>query len=161
MKPVCPSDETEPLSEYLGAVTGQLKEPLVTEGLELSHYSQTIPKTNWKLWNDNNSESYHNLLHILNWRTGALNPGVLARKWSYFPNGYNMQGQNGQFADYQAGNRDDRNGHRFPGIAVNQGMNANIFPDLRVLFRINSLRLDRVVPLAPGRTQVRWRGLHF
>ena len=136
---MCPSEDTESLGEYLGAVTGQLEEPLAAEGLEVFHYSQAILKTNWKLWKDNHSESYHNLLHILNRRMGALNPGVLARKWSYFPNGPKMQGQNGQFADYQAGNRDDRNDHLFPGIAVNQGLNANVFPDLLVLFRTDSL----------------------
>ena len=86
-------------------------------------------------------------------------PRTLARKWSYYPNGHNMQGQNGQFADYVAGNRDTRNDYRFPGIGVNQGMNANFFPDLLVLFRTDSLRLDRVVPLEPGRTLVEWRGL--
>ena len=156
---VCLNDETEPLSEYLGEMVGELEEPLITEELEVFHYSQAILKTNWKLWNDNNSESYHNLLHVLNRRTGALNAETLARKWSYYPNGHNMQGQNGQFADYVAGNRDTRNDYRFPGIGVNQGMNANFFPDLLVLFRTDSLRLDRVVPLEPGRTLVEWRGL--
>ena len=136
-----------------------MEEPLSTEELEVFHFSRAILKTNWKLWNDNNSESYHNLLHILNRSTGTLNPSVFAHKWSYFPNGHKMQGQNAQFAEYQAGNRDDRNDHRFPGIVVNQGMNAIIFPDLLVLFRTDSLRLDRVVPLAPGSTQVEWRGL--
>ena len=156
---VCLSDETEPLGEYLGEMVGPLEDPLGTEELEVFHYSQAILKTNWKLWNDNNSESYHNLLHVLNRRTGALNPDVLSRKWSYYPNGHNMQGQNGTFADYQAGNRDTRNDHRFPGIGVDQGMNANFFPDLLILFRTDSLRLDRVVPLEPGRTLVEWRGL--
>ena len=35
----------------------------------------------------------------------------------------------------------------------------NLFPDLMINIRSNVVRLDRMVPLGPGRTLVEWRGL--
>jgi len=157
---VCLSEETEALREYLGELLSYLEEPLAGGELEVLHYHQAVIKTNSKLWMDNNTESYHGFLHVLNRRTGSLEPGPLSRKRTLFANGHTMLGRDGlASADYEAGRRDARGDYRFPGLAHNEGLHATFFPDTMTLWRTTVLRIDRMVPLSPGRTLVEWRGL--
>ena len=156
---VCLSASTGSLKEYLGDVLTYLKEPLGNEVLEVFHYHQAIINTNWKLWQDNNSEAYHNVLHVLNRRTGSVSPAALDRRRKLFANGHALLGRDGVPHDYEAGGRDERDQHRLPGLGVNEMVHCTIFPDTLVLFRATVLLIHRMVPLGPGRTLVEWRGL--
>ena len=46
-----------------------------------------------------------------------------------------------------------------PGMQENEMRVINLFPDVMVNIRSNVVRIDRMVPVAPGRTIVEWRGL--
>ena len=61
--------------------------------------------------------------------------------------------------DYETLGRDQRTDNRLPTFGVNEGLHATLFPDILILFRTTALRIDRMVPLSPGRTLVEWRGL--
>ena len=37
--------------------------------MEVFHFHKAMLKTNWKLWQDNNSERYHAMLHVANRKT--------------------------------------------------------------------------------------------
>ena len=46
-----------------------------------------------------------------------------------------------------------------PGMRDNEMRVINIFPDLMINIRANVVRLDRMVPIEPGKTLVEWRGI--
>ena len=155
---VCLSDETEPLREYLGDVMGLIEEPLAGEETEVFHYHQAVIKTNWKLWMDNNTEAYHGFLHVLLRRTVAMGGPANAQR-HLFANGHTALRRDSGWSDYEKGGRDTRSHNRFPTLGVDEALHATLFPDFMSLFRTTALRIDRMIPLSPGRTLVEWRGL--
>lgn len=158
---VCLDSAAEPLCDFLGEIVEPLLGPLGTVPLEVFHYHKAIINTNWKLWQDNNSERYHGLLHWINaktqpWVTGKTSPMKLRLC---------RNGHSGYWSDGSAAVNYERGGHfgisewPLPELQVSEMRVANIFPDLMINIRSNVIRLDRMVPLSPGRTLVEWRGL--
>lgn len=158
---VCLSPTTEPLREFLGGIVEPFEKAMGTVPLEVFHFHKAVVRTNWKLWQDNNSERYHGLLHWINVKT---HPWVLG-KTSPMKLRMCINGHSGYWSDGTAPVAYERGGyygiaeHPLPGVQLNEMRVANVFPDLMVNIRSNVIRLDRMVPLGPGETLIEWRGL--
>jgi phenylpropionate dioxygenase-like ring-hydroxylating dioxygenase large terminal subunit len=150
-----------PLEDYLGDIMAPLMAPLATVKLDVFHFHKGEVATNWKLWQDNNSERYHALLHAINrktmpWVTGRTSP----MKLRLFDNGHSGYWSDGEATvDYAAGGYAGVTGGPLPGMRADEMRVINLFPDTMINIRSNVIRIDRMVPLAPGRTLVEWRGL--
>jgi len=158
---VCLDRDTMPLREFLGDIVKPFLEPLGTVPLEVFHFHKAVVQTNWKLWQDNNSERYHSMLHATNRRTL---PWVLAStspmKLRIFPNGHSGYWSDGEATvAYGRGGITGVSGGALPGLREDEMRVMNIFPDLMINIRSNVVRLDRMIPLEPGVTVVEWRGL--
>lgn len=158
---VCLNDETEPLREYLGEIAEPFLQPLGTVPMEVFHFHKAVLSTNWKLWQDNNSERYHSFLHAINrktlpWVTGKSSP----MKLRIFRNGHSGYWSDGEASvNYGAGGYGSMGEGALPGLRDNEMRVMNLFPDMMINIRSNVVRLDRMVPIAPGKTLVEWRGL--
>lgn len=158
---VCLDDATESLREFLGDVVAAFEKPLGTVPLETFHFHKAVLRTNWKLWNDNNSERYHAILHAANritmpWVLGKTSP----MKLRLFPNGHSGYWSDGAaHVDYGRAGYSGITGGALPGMSDNEMRVVNLFPDLMINIRSNVVRLDRMIPIGPGETLVEWRGL--
>lgn len=157
----CLDPDAEPLEHFLGEIMAPVREPLSTLPMEVFHFHKTVVHANWKLWMDNNSERYHSMLHALNrktmpWVLGQTSP----MKLRILPNGHSGYWSNGEATvDYERGGISNLADGTLPGLQQNEMRVVNIFPDLMINIRSNVVRLDRMVPIDPGRTLVEWRGL--
>jgi len=158
---VCLSGETEPLAEYLGEIIKPIMEPLSSQKLEVFHFHRADVQTNWKLWQDNNSERYHSMLHVINrktlpWVKGKTSP----MKLRLSNNGHSGYWSDGDAeVDYAAGGYSTVSKGVLPGLKENEMRVINLFPDTMVNIRSNVIRIDRMVPLSVGVTRVEWWGL--
>ncbi len=158
---VCLDPDAEPLREYLGDIYASFLGPLGTVPLEVFHFHKALVRTNWKLWQDNNTERYHGLMHAANRKA---QPWVLGQtsemKVHIFPNGHS-----GCWSDKEATLMYERAGYSgvtgaaLPEMRENEQRVVDIFPDLMINIRSNIVRLDRMVPLEPGLTLIEFRGL--
>ena len=155
-------DKAISLREYLGDIVTGFLEPLGTVPLEAFHFHKAIIGTNWKLWQDNNSERYHAILHVANRKTL---PWVLG-KTSPMKLRLGINGHSGYWADsgnapvqYEKGGYTGGNEGTLPGLVSDEMRVINLFPDLMINIRSNVVRLDRMVPIAPDKTLIEWRGL--
>ncbi|MGQ0546075.1 MAG: aromatic ring-hydroxylating oxygenase subunit alpha [Betaproteobacteria bacterium] len=151
------NDEVDPLQAYLGGVIDHLQEHLAPQEFELFHHHSAVVGANWKLWNDNNTEVYHEFLHVLNRKTGLVQPGFHDRTWQLYRNGHGTCGQTP--IRYEAVGLAGRAENMLPGMRPNGIIAIAIFPDVLVLIRGTVMRIDMMTPLAPDRTLVEWRGL--
>ena len=153
--------DAEPLEDYLGDIMLPLMEPLGTVPLDVFHFHKSEVQTNWKLWQDNNSERYHSILHAINrktlpWVTGKTSP----MKLRLHTNGHSGYWSDGDAkVDYAAGGYTGDTGGPLPGMQTDEMRVVNLFPDTMINIRSNVIRIDRMVPVSPGRTLVEWRGL--
>lgn len=150
------------LTEFLGDIVTGFLEPMSTVPLEVFHFHKAVLRTNWKLWQDNNSERYHAMLHVANrktmpWVLGATSPMKL-RLGSHGHSGYWADGGDAP-VEYDKGDFTQGDEGTLPGMRDNEMRVINLFPDLMINIRSNVVRLDRMVPLCAGRTLVEWRGL--
>jgi methanesulfonate monooxygenase large subunit len=155
-------DGAEPLRDFLGDITRGFLEALGTVPMEVFHFHKAVLKTNWKLWQDNNSERYHAMLHVANrstlpWVLGNTSPMKLRIE---------TRGHSGYWADggeapvqYEKGGFANASEGVLPGLRPNEMRVINLFPDLMINIRTNVVRLDRMVPLDANHTLVEWRGL--
>ena len=159
------NENAEPLAEYLSGVLDPVAEPLGKQRLEVFHFHKAIVQANWKLWQDNNSERYHSMLHASNrqmlpWVLGATSPMKL-RIFARGHSGYWCEsGSDGEArVAYERGGMAGVGNGALPGMAENEMRVVNFFPDIMVNIRSNVVRIDRMVPLGPGTTLIEWRGL--
>ena len=158
---VCLDPEVEPLQDFLGPVTGPFVQPMGTIPLEVFHFHKDVVKTNWKLFNENNTERYHSMLHVLNRKT---QPWVLGKtspmKLRMLPNGHGGYWSDGEATvAYDRGGFSGVTGDALPGLRDDEMRVINLFPDMMINIRSNVVRLDRLIPLDPGHTLIEWRGL--
>ena len=158
---ICMSEETEPLEDYLGDIMQPMLEPLGSAPLQVFHFNKADIATNWKLWQDNNSERYHSMLHVINrktqpWVKGKTSP----MKLRIGNNGHSGYWSDGEAAvDYAAGGYAGVSSGILPSMRENEMRVINLFPDVMINIRSNVIRLDRMVPVAPGKTLIEWRGM--
>jgi len=158
---VCLSDETEGLEDFIGDIIEPVRAPLSDSPLRVFHYHKATVATNWKLWQDNNSERYHSLMHFINRKTMPWVIGKSsAMKLNIFNKGHSGYWSDGSATvDYGAGDYATVSIGTLPGMKKNEMRVINLFPDVMINIRSNVVRIDRMVPLTPGRTMVEWRGL--
>jgi methanesulfonate monooxygenase subunit alpha len=159
---VCLDEGAEPLRDFLGDIVRGFLEPLGSLPMEAFHFHKAVLATNWKLWQDNNSERYHAMLHVANrktlpWVLGKTSPMKLRIE----PKGHSGYWADGGEArvEYERGGYSSGAEGTLPGMRPDEMRVINLFPDLMINIRSNVVRLDRMVPLSPGRTLVEWRGL--
>jgi methanesulfonate monooxygenase large subunit len=155
-------DSAQPLRRFLGDIARGFEEALGTVPMEVFHFHKAILKTNWKLWQDNNSERYHAMLHVANrktlpWVLGKTSP----MKLRIASNGHSGYWADGGAArvEYEKGGYTGGGDGTLPALQPNEMRVVNLFPDLMINIRSNVVRLDRMVPIGPGETLVEWRGL--
>lgn len=155
-------DNAEPLRDFLGDIVRGFEEALGTVPMETFHFHKAVLKTNWKLWQDNNSERYHAMLHVANrktlpWVLGKTSPMKLRIE----PKGHSGYWADGGQAlvDYAKGGYSSGVEGVLPGLRGDEMRVINLFPDLMINIRSNVVRLDRMIPLSPSTTLVEWRGL--
>ena len=150
-------DDVEPLRVYLGGILDHLVEHLGPAELEVFHHHSCNLDANWKLWNDNNTEVYHEFLHVLNRTTAILQPGYHDRKWHLYPHGHATCGQ--AITRYEAVGLEERADYLIPGMQPSGIIAICIFPDVMILVRGTVVRIDSMTPLGPGCTLLEGRGL--
>src|SRR5262249_53395912 len=62
----CLDPDAGPLKDFIGEIAEPFLQPLGTVPMEVFHFHKAVVQTNWKLWQDNNSERYHSMLHAIN-----------------------------------------------------------------------------------------------
>jgi len=134
-----------------------MRECLGSEPLEIFTFHRTLSDTNWKFWNDTNSEFYHDYIHYFNRQTSMLQPGYFERRYLPFPRGHVVVGD--QIVRYDAYQGGQQRLLTFPGLQPNQWKLTVLFPGVVYNLRGSALRIDTVLPLAPGRVAVEYRGL--
>lgn len=152
------NDDVEPLSEFLGPIAEQIALYFPEdEELEVFHFHRSEIQANWKLWVDNNSEQYHEYLHVLNRKTGLAQPNYHERRWHLNPNGHNVIDQGAM--NYNNMGLEARTEGLMPGMQPDALMVMLLFPDVMINVRATVMRIDTITPVAPDRTVVEWRGL--
>jgi methanesulfonate monooxygenase subunit alpha len=157
----CLDPAVEPLRAFLGDVCAGFTEPLGAVPMEVFHFHKALVRTNWKLWQDNNSERYHGMLHVINrktqpWIHGKSSP----MKVRVFANGHGgFWTERDVSVAYERVGTTGVTGNVLPGMRENEQRVVDIFPDLMINIRSNVVRIDRMVPLEPGVTLIEYRGL--
>jgi methanesulfonate monooxygenase large subunit len=150
-------DAAGPLTEFIGhALDGMLK-CIEAEPMEIFSYYRAAVKTNFKFWHDTNSEFYHDYMHYHNRQTSMLLPSYWAREYVPFPNGHAQVGD--QVVKYEAYEGFQGRTLSFPGLEQNGWKMVDLFPGFTYNLRGSALRIDTVLPLAPDRTIIEYRGL--
>jgi methanesulfonate monooxygenase large subunit len=150
-------DDVESLTDYLGGMLPELSKHLGSVELEVFHHHSAVIQANWKFWNDNNTEVYHEYLHVLNRKTMVAQPGYHDRRWRIYPNGHGTAGE--VVTNYAVFGLESRAENLFPGLRPNGLIAYALFPDVLLIMRSTVMRIDTMTPLAPDRTLVEWRGL--
>ena len=150
------NDNVEPIEQFLGPMIDHLQKHL-TDDLDVFHYHSAEIAGNWKLFVDNDSEQYHEFLHVLNRTTGMRHPSYHDRLWQLYPNGHSIIDQNE--INYAGFGLDRREENLMPGMRPNGMVVMLIFPDVMINVRSTVMRIDTQTPIDPGRTYVQWRGL--
>jgi len=149
------NDDAQSLDDFLGVALQQIAEPI--QDLEVFHYHRVEVKANWKLFVETNCEGYHELLHLLNRTTALSQPEYMKRKWLLHPNGHHTF-QPATIA-YEKLRLGDRNEGTLAGMTPNMHIVVDVFPDLMINARSTVVRMDTLIPVAPGLTILECRGL--
>jgi methanesulfonate monooxygenase subunit alpha len=151
-------EDVESLADFLGPIRDNIELHFPDdEPLEVFHYHRSEMLTNWKLWVDNNSEQYHEYLHVLNRKTGLTQPKYHERRWHLNPNSHNVIDQGAM--NYGNMGLEARSEGLMPGLQPDALMVMLLFPDVMINVRATVMRIDTITPVAPGRTIIEWRGL--
>lgn len=148
----------KPLEEYLGGCLAEFADVFQQSELEVFHFHEQIVESDWKHWQETNMELYHEYLHVLNRKTGMLDPSYFCRKWRKFPNGH--AAIEPLIVDYEKmPGMSSRAEWSLPGLRPNEFRLLDIFPDVMINCRASVIRMDTQIPLGPGKTLVQFRGL--
>ncbi len=150
-------DRAVSLSEYVGEALDGMHGCLGSEPLEVFSFHRVVADTNWKFWNDTNSEFYHDYIHYFNRQTSMLQPGYFDRRYVAFPNGHVVVGD--QIVEYEAYKGGQNRTLTFPTLEPNQWKLTILFPGMAYNVRGSSMRVDTVVPLGPNKVAIEYRGL--
>lgn len=154
---VCLDQDTPDLRTFLGTAGDDMEGPLGAEPLEVFHYHQAEIRANWKLFVETNSEGYHELLHVLNRRTGVGRAEYRERLWDLHEGGHHTFKQ--AVIGYDKHAMDDRESATFPGMVPNGHIVVDVFPDAMFNIRATVGRIDSLTPIAPGLTRLECRGI--
>ena len=132
---------------------------LSAEPLEIISYHQAIVQSNYKLWYDTNSELYHDFLHHHNRKIALVQPGYWDRRIHTFPNGHICVDSMECRYDAYEGTGGEQRSLGWPGGDIACHKLIDVFPSMTFILRAPSFRLDTMVPLAPDKVLIEFRGL--
>ncbi len=170
------SDKTEPVSEYLGEeLVASIDRVLIKPVKVLGYHSQIFPN-NWKLYVENNKDSYHaSLLHVFHNTFGVVRPtmggGIKISDSGWHHLSYT---QRTDIADDQIGKEKVRSRqdqyrlqdtrmmeHRLElGDNVTNSIQT-VFPTLVVQQILNCLATRQLIPQGPNQSELIWTILGF
>lgn len=150
-------DDACSLEEASGEAWDIIDDVLGPEELEVFHYHQFIVNANWKQWQETDMELYHEWGHPVNRRTSLLADGYYDRKWTIHPNGHgSLTPFIVKYANYKGWS--DRNSKSLPGLRPNEYRILDMFPNISIMMRATTLRIDTSTPIGPHQTLVQFRG---
>jgi phenylpropionate dioxygenase-like ring-hydroxylating dioxygenase large terminal subunit len=154
-------DDAEPLSDYLGPAFEKISAIFDSEPLSIFHFHEVVLRSNWKNWQEINSEFYHEYLHVINRKTSMREKGYFERVWLRYQNGHASVEGPPLFVDYskQAGWSNRREGKPLPSMLPNEMRVIDLWPVSLVVVRDSAVRMDTMVPLSPTRTLLRFWGI--
>lgn len=155
---VCLEEPDVSLREFLGDTVTLFEQALGSVPLEVFQFYRVPFRINWKLWQENNSETYHAYLHGLLMRTASHLKRATPMRVRCYPHGHGSLSSDGVGTEDLHG-YSGMGGWSLPGMVDNELRIINLFPDMMINIRSNVVRLDRMIPLEPGRTMLEFRGL--
>lgn len=152
------NEQAAPLDDYLGACLSVFDDLFGSAELEVFHFHEQIVETDWKHWQETNLELYHEFLHVLNRKTGMVDPAYFKRQWKDFGNGHLAIAPLKVQYDKLPGSS-SRGEYTLPGLLPDEFRLLDIFPDMMLNCRASVLRIDTQIPLEAGKTLIQFRGL--
>ncbi|MHB8619586.1 MAG: aromatic ring-hydroxylating oxygenase subunit alpha [Chloroflexota bacterium] len=147
----------EPLRSFIGDALGCMLANIEAEPLDVFTYHRATVNTNFKLWHDTNSEFYHDYMHYHNRQTSMLQPSYWERRYTTFRNGHAEVGE--QIVKYDSYEGGHERSLTFPGMQPSQWKMVDLFPGITYNIRASALRIDTLIPLAPDKVMIEYRGL--
>lgn len=153
-------DNSEQLSDFLGPAFEKIQAIFESEPLTVFHYHEVVLKSNWKNWQEINSEFYHEYLHVINRKTSMREAGYFERVWKCYPNGHASVEGPPLFVDYaKHQGLSNKRGKPLPSMMPNEMRVIDLWPVSLVVVRDTAVRMDTMVPLSPTRTLLRFWGI--
>ncbi len=170
------SDRTPPFADYIGAeLLGCIDRVFVRPLRVLGYHSQVLPN-NWKLYAENNKDSYHaSLLHVFHNTFGVVRPtmggGIRISDSGWHHHSYT---ERVEIDDDEIGKEKVRSldeayrledaslmEHRLElGDTVTNSIQT-VFPTLVIQQILNALAVRQLVPRGPDRAELMWTVLGF
>jgi methanesulfonate monooxygenase large subunit len=151
-------DDAETLEDFLGPEAIEaMRVPFGTADLEVFHLHRAELRANWKMFVETNAEGYHELLHLFNRTTAVSVREYRKRHWRLYANGHVCFEQ--AVIDYERLKLEARDTATLPGMVPNGHVVVDLFPDVMLNCRSTVVRIDSLVPVAPGLTVLECRGL--
>jgi phenylpropionate dioxygenase-like ring-hydroxylating dioxygenase large terminal subunit len=170
------SDETRPFADYIGAELASNIDRVFPKPLRVLGYHSQILPNNWKLYAENNKDSYHaSLLHVFHNTFGVVRPnmggGVQISKSGWHHLSYT---QRTSLGDNEVGREKVRSlqeqyrlkDPRMMEHKLELGDNVTnaiqtVFPSLVVQQILNALAVRQIQPKGVDRTELVWTVLGF
>jgi methanesulfonate monooxygenase large subunit len=148
-------DGAKPLSDFIGHLLDHFEEPMGTRELEVFHFHRAELNANWKAWMETNLDAYHTFMHVVLRRTQVDSE----RKIQIHPGGHAAgEGLRARYTNYK-GWQERPDSLALPGLEPTEMRSAHLFPNAMLLARGTVIRLDTVIPVAPGKMVLECRGL--
>ncbi len=148
-------DDAGPLADFLGHLLDHFEEPMGTKELEVFTFHRAELNANWKAWMETNLDAYHTFMHVVLRKTQVDSD----RRIQVHPGGHAAgQGVRASYTNYK-GWQERSDTLALPGLEATEMRSAHLFPNAMLLARGTVIRLDTVIPVAPGKMVLECRGL--
>ena len=170
------SDKTPPFASYIGdELTGNIDRVFIKPLKVLGYHSQVLPN-NWKLYAENNKDSYHaSLLHVFHNTFGVVRPnmggGVKISPDGWHHLSYTVRNANSNDSVKSEQVRSLKESYRLNDVRMMEhklelgDLTTNaiqtIFPTLVVQQILNALAVRQLVPKGPDQSELLWTVLGF
>ncbi|MDB5580197.1 MAG: Rieske (2Fe-2S) protein [Bradyrhizobium sp.] len=170
------SDETPPFQTYLGSELLASIDRVIIKPLKVLGYHSQILPNNWKLYAENNKDSYHaSLLHVFHNTFGVVRPNMgggiklSANGWHHLSYTERSEPNNDPTGVEKVRSLKEQYSLEDPSIMTHelelgdQVTNSiqTVFPTLVVQQILNALAVRQIVPKGVDRTELVWTILGF
>jgi phenylpropionate dioxygenase-like ring-hydroxylating dioxygenase large terminal subunit len=166
---VCLDDDAPSLSDFLGPVAAILAQPFSSDDLRTQVKWKKVLKANWKMQPENSRDGYH--APLLHKRLRGVSP---PKPYRLYPNGHAVQELG---LDYETGRKagnldgvlaekpeliDEFTSYALPGFSSEHpSVIITLFPDTLIAIRLNTMIIERQVPLNPNETEFETRSVYM